>query len=348
MLLKPHGRCDLQHRAYHLVGSRSAIVAASKDGQVSIFDSEFSLRQTCRISKNPRAVAPHPTEQLLAWVNGDGGSLVVQNFAGDRIAEFSGPLLRQDASEWLKQGFIDCYFDDSGDFLWAAGPVSDDEIELQLIDVSTFSQAQKSIIADPFGTSSCLLRDAGDTALVTLWIAAGQDGQQVIWVRRHGDKFTHKLAEELVNTTPPVFSPDGSTFLVLNQDNAICKYEFSTMTPIGASLKSADESNPFAESMCFLDDRRVLASTGEGQILLLDVKQMRIVDEVVLEGHEPRLLGEYYPSLTNEQRFGTDIHWFTRLGKAIIFVYQRERERGIGADGWKDSLLWISADDLRH
>jgi hypothetical protein len=65
---------------------------------------------------------------------------------------------------------------------------------------------------------------------------------------------------------------------------------------------------------------------------------MMTVEEAELEGHEPRPIGEYYPSLSKERGLGTDIAWFTRLGNAVVFVYCRDR--GTGLKSWKDSLLW--------
>jgi hypothetical protein len=73
-------------------------------------------------------------------------------------------------------------------------------------------------------------------------------------------------------------------------------------------------------------------------IFLIDTDRMMTVEEVELEGHEPRPIGEYYPYLSNERGLGTDISWFTRLGDAVVFVYRRDW--GSGLKGWKDSLLW--------
>ncbi len=69
---------------------------------------------------------------------------------------------------------------------------------------------------------------------------------------------------------------------------------------------------------------------------------MKVEGEVFLEGHEPRPIGEYYPSLAMEKGLGTDISYFLRLGSIICFVYRRDREKGVA--GWKDTLLWVSVN----
>jgi hypothetical protein len=99
-----------------------------------------------------------------------------------------------------------------------------------------------------------------------------------------------------------------------------------------------DEDNPFAESLCYMDSRSAIAGTEEGRIFLVDTERLRIEEEVAIEGHEPRPIGEYYPKLAKERGLGTDITWFTRLDDVVVFVYRRDR--GTGLKGWKDSLLW--------
>lgn len=238
----------------------------------------------------------------------------------------------------MKQGFDNCCFDDGGKFLWVVGPTSDEAIELHLIDISDWTTVQKATVEDPFGASSCSLHSTGKPGLVSLWIAAGQDGQQVHWIRRRGGKFSCELENQLANTTPPVFSTDGSEFLTVNENHAICKYEFGTMKRSGRPVVSNDQDNPFAESLCYFDKRHALAGTNEGRVFLVDTDRMKVVEEVELEGHEPRPIGEYYPILAKEHGLATDISWFTRLGNAIVFIYRRDRGNGIKT--WKDSLLW--------
>jgi len=320
------------------MAGQSVVVAASEVGHASLFGPKFTPLHRHRLAPKLRALSPHPSLEALAWANGESGSLVVQNLAGDRVAEIPPPQWRKDSSQGTKHGFDDCYFDEGGKFLWAVGPISDDEIELQLIDTNDWSTVQKVVVEDQFGSSSCSLHSTSKAGLVALWIAAGQDGQQVYWLKRRGGKFSCEPEDKLANTTPPVFSPDGSVLLVLNQDNALCKYDFPAMKRSGTPLESEDEDNPFAESMCFLDHRHALASTGEGRIFLLETDRMRTVEEVELEGHEPRPIGKYYPSLAKERGLGTDITRFTRLGNSVVFIYRRDL--GTGLEGWRDTLLW--------
>jgi hypothetical protein len=163
---------------------------------------------------------------------------------------------------------------------------------------------------------------------------------QVYWLRQTRNGFTCTIEAKLRNSIPPVFSPRGDQLLALKEVHAICKFEFPAMRQVGSPLESEDEDNPFAESLCYLNDRQALASTNEQRIFAVDTARMKVEAEVFLEGHEPRPIGEYYPTLAKESGLGTDISYFARLGDVIFFVYRRDRTTGLA--GWRDSLLWLS------
>jgi hypothetical protein len=338
--LKPHGKIDLDHRAYFLRGTpaKSGAVAAARGGEFSILTPDWQVVNSSRGPAKIQAVSPQPIDRFFALIEGDAGSLVVRSHDGKQLLELSAPDADEDSSDLMKQGFEDCLFDETGDFLWLS--VLSNECEVRLIETKSWSVISSAAIEDPFGGSSYSFHPTGDPDVVSLWLAAGQDGQQVYWLRRTGSEFSCTIASKLTNTIPPVFAPVGKHFLVTTERGAVCKYEFSTMTQIGSPLESGDDDNPFSTSLCYLDNRQVLAGTNENRVFLVDTDEMKILEEVAVEGHEPRPIGEYYPALAKETGLGTDISWFTRLCGTVVFVYRRDRGKGL--DGWKDSLLWYT------
>ena len=70
-------------------------------------------------------------------------------------------------------------------------------------------------------------------------------------------------------------------------------------------------------------------------------EDVRGVDVPLVEGHEPGPIGRYFPTLAHEGGVATDISHFRRVGGSVVFVCRRDR--GVGAGGWKDSLLWCPA-----
>ncbi len=342
MFLKPQGKIDLEHRAYfELRGApfRSRVIAAAEDGQLSILSPDLEEVQVRRLPTKVRAVSLHPSDQRLAWVDGKTGSLTVQDSHGSRLLEIAPPEVREMTPTWIERGFDDCFYSEDGQFLWTIAPLNSEDVVVQLHEAETGATIARAALKDPFGGSSCSFHPTRRPDLTSLWLAAGQDGQQVYWLKRTRGGFSCTLEAKLRNTIPPIFSPNGEQILVVNDLNAICKFQFPAMQQVASPLESGDEDDPFSTSLCYLTDRHALAGTNEQRIFLLDTVQMRVEAEVSVEGHEPRPIGEYYPSLAKERGLGTDISYFARLGDVIVFVYRRDG--GMDLAGWKDSLLWL-------
>lgn len=172
--MKPDGRIDLEHRAYFLRASpgSSTIVAASQDGHVSLVDFGSNSAILQRPTTKLRAISPHPTESLLAFVDGKTGALLVRTLTDELIADFEPPSLADGASKAVTQGFDDCYFDEGGDFMWLVAPISDDECELSLVETKGWSVVQREPLEDHFGASSYSFHSTGRPGLISLWIAA--------------------------------------------------------------------------------------------------------------------------------------------------------------------------------
>ena len=343
MFLKPDGKIDLEHRAYHFLRGappRSVVIAAAEDGQLSIVSPDLKKVQLRRLPSKIRAVCPHPAGQHLAWVDGKTGLLAVQEFHGSRLVEIAPPQVREKTPVWVQRGFDDCCYSEDGRFLWTIAPLNSEDVVVQLYEAETGATMDRATLKDPFCGSSCSFHHTGRPDLTSLWLAAGQDGQQVYWLKRTRGGLSCAPEAKLKNTIPPVFSPKGKQLLVVNEEQAICKFDFPAMRQVGSPLESGDEDNPFVTSLCYLNDRKALAGTNEQRIFVVDTARMKVEAEVSLEGHEPRPIGEYYPRLAKERGLGTDISYFARLGDVVVFVYRRDR--GTGSAGWKDSLLWLS------
>jgi hypothetical protein len=238
---------------------------------------------------------------------------------------------------------VNAYFDEGGNGLWLAAPIGDDKCQLSFVETKGWSVVQSAVVEDHFGQSSFSFHSTRKPGLLSLWVAAGQDGQEVYLLGREGSGFSSIRVEELTNCIPPAFSQDGTELLTVTTEGfSVCRYAFPSIKRLGPSLMSGDEDNPFAESLCYLDSKHALAGTGEQRIFLVHTVSMQIEDEVAIEGHEPRPIWQYYPTLAKEGGLGTDISWFSRLGEVIVFVFRRDRATGL--KGWQDSLLWYSVN----
>jgi hypothetical protein len=64
---------------------------------------------------------------------------------------------------------------------------------------------------------------------------------------------------------------------------------------------------------------------------------MQVLDEIVIESHEPRTIERYYPTLVGDTQLCTDISFFQRVGDIIVFVHRLDG--GSGLQEWRDGLL---------
>jgi hypothetical protein len=336
---KPGGTIHLEHDVFQWHGSPdgSALVVASARGQVSWIDLKRGTIKGRRPTSSLRGISMHPREPWFAFCDGKSGLLGIESIHGSQLARVAPPPRAASAAGNWKSHFDACYFDPSGRYLWAAAPTSRDECEIMLFETKGWSVVQQVMIPDAFGESGWLFHATPEPDLVGLWLAAGQEGQRIRWLRRRGPEFALESLDEFANYTPPVFSSDGTEFLLLGHRGSICRVSFPGLVKLGSPLETGDEGGHFTESICYLDDGKALSRTNDGRIFLIDTREMAIEDEISLLEHEPRPVGEYYPGRDEETRLATDISWFMRVGDTILFAYRRER-----SEPAKDSLVWYS------
>ena len=74
----------------------------------------------------------------------------------------------------------------------------------------------------------------------------------------------------------------------------------------------------------FCERRSRDLSMGEGQLYLANLRSCAIVAEVVILGHEPRSIGQLYPTLKNDTGIGSDLSFFQPCcPEKFISVHQR-------------------------
>jgi hypothetical protein len=337
---------DLDHRAYFLrrAPHQGLVAAASREGAVSLVDLD-SLRIT-RTPRLPRLrdLSPHPTRSMFAVIDDTSGALSLIDFDGSRRLNLDPPRPRKRIDDSLNAGFLGCYFDSTGQALWTVARVANEAVEVQLRDTERWSVVASVTVEDPFDESDCSFFETCRPDVAALWLAAGQNGQRVFWVTKHSDRATIEPEPFLENTTPPVFSPNGTEFLAIDELNSVCRFPFPADRKLGACRSKWGDDDHFSDSICYLDDRFALVHTHNQRLFRIDLRAMKLREEVIVRGHEPRPLEEFYSSLAGDMSISTDIDHFTRLGDVVILVSQRllETKREV----WKNTLLIYGADSL--
>lgn len=338
------GQVELEHRAFYMDGAppHTGLVASSEEGRMSFLTANGQGVRSWSHRTSVRSIARCPVGDRIAIVDADFGILVLDSGLGTQLVQIRPPASSQHEKDH-RGGYSACLFDEGGGFLWVVSRPDERRCVVQLMDTRDWRFVAESTVEDPFQASSCSLHRTGRPELVSLWLAAGDCGQQVYWLRCHGHKITCDIEKTLSGTTPPEFSPDGDRFVVLGAGGEVRLHEFGSMRLIGQAGEAGLDEDPFAESQAFLSRSLVLASTNNGRIFMLDAETMHVTEELIVAGHEPRPVRELYPELADDKNLCTDISYFRRLGKQVVIVVPRERD--MNRRVWKDRLLWFPVSE---
>jgi hypothetical protein len=349
---------ELDHSVYRQGPSTPGLlVAAAEDGRISL----------CRLTPEPSitrlsgpgkiaAVSPHPSRPLLAlatklWTQGYGsfvrgggsGKLFVLGFDGSPMFEEVAPRPPEGSPEGMTGGYTDCQFDGSGAYLLCAANVSKDHVEIQLRETDRWSIVSRVVIADPHIWSFASFHSTARSDTWALWL----DGLCVHWVMRDGGSLRVVIEPCLEDMVPPEFSLNGDEFLTMdNVGIALQRYRYPPAELLGVceSPYGDDEvfggNDPFGTgAFCYLDNSWALALSTCGRIAVVDTRSMRVVDELTIEGHEPRPKEEYYPHLVGDTALCTDISHIARVGDYLVVRHPLHRPLEPGLAEWRDGVL---------
>lgn len=272
---------ELGHRAYHVrCSSAGHIVAASKDGTVSVAGPSHALIGSFHLNTHLSAVSISPDGQTLAVTTAEGVELL--DVAGSTLQTIVGR-------------FVDAWFDARG-VLWLARRVSDSRFVIELYDGLTAQAPSCRIeLEDPFGDSALMFPEGPVEGSVPLWVAAGQDGQAVYWLDHSDDALTADVLDDFEGCHPPVLSPGaGDRFLLLADFDELRIYDRDELAVVRRlPLPFGDVS---VDDAIYLSPTSVVLNYADGLLCEIDLKTLTMT-EVVVAGHEPRPVAMLYPTL---------------------------------------------------
>lgn len=347
-LLNPITQLDLDHRAYFLSGadySGSRLTAASKEGNISSCDLDTGVVKPLPTApREIRAFASHPFERILALIDEATGDLHIRDFDGSVIFEEKAPDKRGERQAWTTYGFSACFFDNRGVFLWCAVGISRDKIEIQRRETKSWRIVSRMVVDDPFGSSEPFFHSAGQSDTLVLWLAAGQDGQQIYWIVMRPDGFECKPVMDLRDVIPPAFSKDGSEFLVFDQAGTLQRYSYWPYRLLAHCESPCGDEDYFDGSMCYLDVKKALVATLHSRLFLIDLERLSVISENAVKGHEPKPTELYYPTLRGDCALCSDLSYFQRFANRIAAIYRRDRGRELKK--WQDNILSFRVEDF--
>lgn len=267
------------------------IATESKD--VLVLDVNLKVIGRIDVGAKPNDIAMAGTGALLAIASG---------------RTLSAVETKRGRSKWSAHGnFIGCHA--VGTSLWTAEG-HDDEIEVSLRDVVTGEVTRTTRVVDPFGGSSVMFSPHPSDRSAIAWVAAGQDGQTAYLLT---DTETTIEAIELAprDCLPPIFLPDSRSYLSAG-DEILEHYSWPSGERLGTvpwPTANEDEEDGAGSDLQIIPGDYATWSSSNGRIYVVDLIEMRIVDEVTISGHPVRTVEELYPTLRGDQTPCTDFEY---------------------------------------
>ena len=275
-------------------------------------------------------------------IDEEGGKLSIVNFAGKRLFEEEAPRPHKKAEDWERKGFEGCFFHQNENYLWSVARRSADKLEVQLRETERWSVVSSVLVEDPFEESSCSFHSTCKPDMTALWLAAGQNGQRTYWITKTPNALAVEHELFLEDTTPPVFAPKGNEFLVIDDLPSVCKYHYPTERKLGVCRPRRGDY--FGGCLCYLDATNALVHTHHNRLFRIDLRLMKVADEIIVQGHEPRPVEEYHPSLVGDKTLSTDIAYVARFGEIVVFGYHRKH--GAALEQTKDTLMFLNVESI--
>lgn len=289
--IEPAQEFPLGHRAYYMrLAAHGQVVVASNEGEISILSEALQRTGHFALGHKVGSVGLSPDTSRIA-ITCDRGIRILDAVTGNEIALVPG-------------AFHDAWFDDDDARLWAIRNVSSEQVVAEVRSTHDFAVVHEAEIADPHFSSSWTFYAHPAAGLVTVWAAAGQDGQTSFWLQCTAAGI--EVREYLpTDTTPPSFSEDGSEFLV-GDDTELRRFGFPDCNLLG-QYNVPEEQPALGYEFFYLSAKTALIIVGEGLLAFLDINEMRIDSAVTIRGHEPRPTYEFYPSLANDTELIGDL-----------------------------------------
>lgn len=310
------------------INSEWATIVSGDRKKVTLVDRNLSPKYKYQLPDEISCLAISPKGDLLAAIMANGNHLAIVTAENQLVYEQQLPNPPVKYSHLHNEnGFQDCWFDADGVRFWCMKLIEMKEVEIQIRDTSSWQIQRKLLLKDPIGWSSFTFYPHPENQILALWAASGQNGQQIYWLYDDGIKIHAVEVACLADTSPPEFHPAGSEFLVLDDcQRELSRFSFPDCNLLGqCKWPWPDLDDGFDYSMCYLSDDRILISSNEGRMYLIDLDRMQISEEVILIGHEPRPCQEFYPNQKClEKELCGDLEYLSRFDSdSILSVHSQ-------------------------
>jgi hypothetical protein len=310
LAIPTRAQATLGHRAFFVdVCATGDVLAASPEGECTVLGPDLSVRArfTC---------APKPTSMALAVQH---NRIAVCSALGLSVRDLEG---RETYALPVELG-AECRFAPEHDLLWTIHPVDPRAFELALRDASNGRVQHRQRVRSPHKNARSMLLAHPSSTAITIWIAAGQDGQWLFWGRDDGTEIVVRRLRDVDECTPPAFDPSGRAFLLVERPTLLTRWKANgtSRTVLLTAAPGKEAGDVFAESLAWLSPTRAVVASNNGRLWLVDPSAGRVIGEAYVEGHAPDPIGSIWPSLPEMTGTASNLSFFTGGQGGIVSAH---------------------------
>lgn len=321
--IEPAFDVQLEHGAYFLAVAGSGHIAAiDANGQGSLLDPSTAACSRFQLCDQSMGLALSTQGELIAACNEK--ELRVIRATGEQVGRASGST----------QGVA---FSRGDSLLWSGLVASTTSVRVVVRDVPTFRVVSEVEVPDPFGHSVWMLlnRPADDSVVLCgVW---PHGGRVLFHLSLDGAVVRVAQVPGFDGLMPPAFDATGGRFLDAGNDR-VRQREFPGGAVLG-EMRWRPDTDWVGDFTCYATPDHAVMASGQGRLHLLRLRDMQLIDELVVRGHEPRLASTLFEQPTKPDGLCGDAHWMQSHPAGGLVSAHHELGRSI-RDPKRDRVLW--------
>ncbi len=242
----------------------------------------------------------HPEKSCFSVIKGKQW-LGVYDFTGNKLKEISGTY---ECAAFSLEGN-----------LWLIERLGHEQLKLKIYD-GELELLTTLDIEDSLFDSHLFLTAVPKSNDMILELAAGQDGSSIILLTFENNLVEVKDMFPESCLSCPAFNEDGTKFLTLEfYDGILYHYSYPQLELLGEF--EYDMESEVCGTIIYLNSESAIISY-DYRYFLLDIDSMKIVEEIIVEGHEPVATEKIYPNLEGDESLITDISDMRVVGDKVL------------------------------
>jgi len=339
IVVSPFKSVKLSHRIFYFSNrDNNYFGCCSPDGYVTLLDYDFNI---IKVVDCTETIKQKGKSILFFELHSISDIFYIGSEDECRVYDFDGKILAT-----LHENLEAVHFVEGKDWLWYVKRIDSGHIEVFLR--KDGAHVASIVLKDEIGDSTSMFEPLPEFVRISLTLAGGQDGMMVYFLTYYAGEIICQTVDMLDDSAYLSFNSNKDKFITMNpygQDTITCySYTYSALNVINSYTipeEEIEEDNIVGYTTLYLDDKYALVEIGENIYKILDTEVMEIVADFIVEGHEPKPISYYYPTLKDEEGKITDLAQFFQVSHTLLASY-----RATPQDKDVDSLLMIKQSEI--